>query len=198
MKLFRCSVLATVPSYCSGLSIQILSLAKILQSILNVPDTGLQSKAQGIQSILSAQKWPSNRDFHSASALGCCGRRPTFAIWRSRAAWPRNSPITGLPTAIHSLAWGSALVLRWNGSQDTCEVLLASNRTNQSILKEVNPEYSLEGLMLKLKFQYFGHLMWKVDSVEKTLMLGKTEDRRRRGWQRMRWLDGITDSMDMS
>ena len=66
------------------------------------------------------------------------------------------------------------------------------------ILKEISPEYSLEGLMLKPKLQYFGHLMWITDSFEKTLMLGKIEGRRRRGWQRMRWLDGITDSMDMS
>ena len=72
------------------------------------------------------------------------------------------------------------------------------SRSKQSILKEINPEYSLEGLMLKLKLQYFGHLMRKTDSLEKTLMLGKTEGRRRRGQQRMRWLDGITDSMDMS
>ena len=70
-------------------------------------------------------------------------------------------------------------------------------RSNQSILKEINPEYSLEGLMLKLKLQYFGHLMWRADSFEKTLMLGKIEGRRRRGRQRMRWLDGITDSVDM-
>ena len=69
---------------------------------------------------------------------------------------------------------------------------------NQPILKEINPEYSLEGLMLKLKLQYFGHLMRRADSFEKTLMLGKLEGRRTRGWQRMRWLDGITDSMDMS
>ena len=67
-----------------------------------------------------------------------------------------------------------------------------------SILKEISPEYSLEGLMLKLKLQYFGHLMQRTDSLEKTLMLGKIEGRRRRGQQRMRWLDGITDSMDMS
>ena len=73
-----------------------------------------------------------------------------------------------------------------------------ARRSNQSILKEINPEYSPEGLMLKLKLQYFGHLMRRADSLEKTLMLGKTEGRRRRGWQRMRWLDGITDSMDMS
>ena len=71
-------------------------------------------------------------------------------------------------------------------------------RSNQSILKEISPEYSLEGLMLKLKLQYFGHPMWRTDSLEKTLMLGKIEGRRRRGWQRAIWLDGIIDSIDMS
>ena len=75
---------------------------------------------------------------------------------------------------------------------------LGQQRSNQSILKETNPEYSLKGLMLKLKLQYFGHLMGRANSLGKTLMLGKIEGRRRRGWQRMRWLDGITDSMDMS
>ena len=73
-----------------------------------------------------------------------------------------------------------------------------ARRSNQSILKEINPEYSLEGLMLKLKLQYFGHLMQRADSLEKTLMLGKIEGRRRRGRQRMRWLDSLTDSMDRS
>ena len=73
-----------------------------------------------------------------------------------------------------------------------------AGRSNQSILKEINPGCSLEGLMLKLKLQYFGHLMRRVDSLEKTLMLGGIEGRRRRGRQRMRWLDGVTDSMDMS
>ena len=73
-----------------------------------------------------------------------------------------------------------------------------ARRSNQSILKEISPEYLLEGLMLKLKLQYFGHLMRRTDSFEKTLMLGKIEDKRRRGRQRMRWLDGSTDSMDMS
>ena len=73
-----------------------------------------------------------------------------------------------------------------------------ARRSNQSILKEINPEYSLEGLMLKLKLQYFGHLTQRMDSLEKTLMLGKIEGRRRRGQQSMRWLDGITDLMDMS
>ena len=73
-----------------------------------------------------------------------------------------------------------------------------ARRSNQSILKEISPGFSLEGMMLKLKLQYFGHLMRRVDSLEKTLLLGKIEGRRRRGQQRMRWLDGITDSMDMS
>ena len=73
-----------------------------------------------------------------------------------------------------------------------------ARRSNQSILKEISPGCSLEGMMLKLKLQYFGHLMWRVDSLEKTLMLGRIGGRRRRGWQRMRWLDGITDSMDVS
>ena len=73
-----------------------------------------------------------------------------------------------------------------------------ARRSNQSILKKISPEYSLEELMLKLKLQYFGHLMQRTDSLKKTLMLGKIEGRRRKGWQRMRWLDGITDSMDMN
>ena len=83
----------------------------------------------------------------------------------------------------------------WRGS---LRVPWTTRRSNQSILKEISPECSLEGLMLKLKLQYFGHLMRRVDSLEKTLMLGGIGGRRRRGRQRMRWLDGITDSMDMS
>ena len=83
--------------------------------------------------------------------------------------------------------WGRLLRVPWT-----------ARRSNQSILKEINPGISLEGMMLKLKLQYFGHLMWRVDSLEKTLMLGGTGGRRRRGWQRMRWLDGITDSMAVS
>ena len=73
-----------------------------------------------------------------------------------------------------------------------------ARRCNQSILKEINHEYSLKGLMLKLKLQHFGHLMWRTDSLEKTLMLGKIEGRRRNGWQRIKWLEGIANSMDMS
>ena len=81
--------------------------------------------------------------------------------------------------------------------EKTLENRCTKRRSNQSILKEINPEYSLEGLMLKLKLQYFGHLRQRADSLEKTLMLGKVEGRRRRGWRRMRWLDGIMDSVDM-
>ena len=77
-------------------------------------------------------------------------------------------------------------------------VCWTASRANQPILKEINPEYSLEGLMLKLKLQSFGHLMQRADSLEKTLMLGKIKGKRRRGWQKVRWLDGITDSMDMN
>ena len=82
--------------------------------------------------------------------------------------------------------------------EKTLESPLSSKEINQSILKEISPEYSLEGLMLKLKLQYFGHLKQRTDSFEKTPMLGKIEGRRRRGQQRMRWLDGITNSTDMS
>jgi len=82
--------------------------------------------------------------------------------------------------------------------EKTLEIPWTARKSNQSILKEISPECSLEGLMLKLKLQSFGHMMWRTDSSEKTLMLGKIEGRRRRGWQRMRWLDGITDLMDMS
>ena len=84
------------------------------------------------------------------------------------------------------------------GVGEDLRVPWTARRSNQSILKEISPEYSLEGLMLKLKLQYFGHLMRRADSLEKTLMLGKIEGGRRRGRQRMRWLDGITDSTDMS
>ena len=82
--------------------------------------------------------------------------------------------------------------------EKTLESPLDNKKTNQSIIKEISPEYSLQGPMLKLKLQYFGHLMQRTDSLEKTLLLGKIEGRRRRGRQRMRWLEGITDIMDMS
>ena len=90
------------------------------------------------------------------------------------------------------------MLLNCGVGEDSRESPRTARRSNQSILKEISPEYSLEGLMLKLKLQYFGHLIRRTDSLEKTLMLGKTECRRRRGRQRMRWLDGVTDSMDVS
>ena len=89
--------------------------------------------------------------------------------------------------AVELACWRRLLRVHWT-----------ARRSNQSILKEISPRCSLEGLMLKLKFQYFGQLMWRTDLLGKTLILGKIEGRRRRGWQRMRWLDGITDSVDMS
>ena len=92
--------------------------------------------------------------------------------------------------------WGIDAVELWCWRR-LLRVPWSVRRSNQSILKEISPEYSVEGLMLKLKLQYFGHLMWRTDSLEKTLMLGKTEGRRRRGQQRMRWLGSITNSMDM-
>ena len=88
------------------------------------------------------------------------------------------------------------MLLNCSAKEDS-RVPWTAKRSNQAILKEISPEYSLEGMMLKLKLQYFGHLMWRTDSLEKTLMLGKIEGRRRRGQQRMRWLDSITDSVDM-
>ena len=89
--------------------------------------------------------------------------------------------------AFELLHWRRLLRVAWT-----------ARRSNQSILKEISPEYSLEVLMMKMKLQYFGHLVWRAESLKKTLMLAKIEGRRRRGWQRMRWLDDITDSMDMS
>ena len=102
-------------------------------------------------------------------------------------SWTIKKAECGRIDASESWCWRRLLRVPWT-----------ARRSNQSILKEISPEYSLEGLMLNLKLQYFGHLMWRTDSLEKTLMLGKIEGRRRRGWQRMRWLDGITDTMDMS
>ena len=93
----------------------------------------------------------------------------------------------GRTDAFELWCWRRLLRVRWT-----------ARKSSQSIVKEINPEYSLEGLMLKLKLHYFGHLMWRADSLEKTLMLGKIAGRRRRGWQRMRWLSSTTDSMNMS
>ena len=115
--------------------------------------------------------------------LACCEGNPA----RSPGVGPTAS-LSSAKACMESLLWCWRRLLRapWT-----------ARRSNQSILKEISPGCSLEGLMLKLKLQYFGHLMWRADSLEKTLILGKIEGRRRRGQQRMRWLDGITNSMDM-
>ena len=102
-------------------------------------------------------------------------------------SWARKKAECWRIDAFELWCWRKLLRVPWTAT-----------RSNQSILREISPEYSLEGLMLKLKLQYFGHLMWRADSFVKTLMLGKIESGKRRGWQRMRWLDGITNSMDMS
>ena len=108
-------------------------------------------------------------------------------------------PCCAAETRVWNGPWLCLLAHRryWVLETTTLRVPWTARRSNQSILKEIRPEYSSEGLMLKLKLQYFGHLMQRIDSLEKTLMLGKIEGRRRRGRQRMRWLDGITDKMDM-
>ena len=126
------------------------------------------------------------RALHCAPESGC--ERP------SKASPPpqQNGDCVRLPST-------EELTFEDHGAgEDTWESLWTARRPNQSILKEISPGCSLEGLMLKLKLQYFGHLMQRADSLEKTLMLGKTDSRRRRGWQRMRWLDGTTDLMDKS
>ena len=116
---------------------------------------------------------------------------------------PTKAKATFFPVVVYGCeSWTIKKAEHWriDGFEPWCWRRLpwTARRSNQSILKEISPEYSLEGLMLKLKLQNFGHLMQRTDSLEKILMLGKIEGRRRRGWQRMRWLDGITDSMDMS
>jgi len=119
----------------------------------------------------------------------CCG---LFSSWGKQGlllswgAWTIKKAECQRIDAFELWFWRRLLRVPWT-----------ARRSNQSILKEISPECSLEGLMLKLKLQYFGHLMWRSDSFEKTLMLGKIEGRRRRGRQRMRWLDGISDSIDM-
>jgi len=115
-------------------------------------------------------------------------KRMVFPIVRcGRESWTIRKSECWTIDSLELWCWKGLLRVSWT-----------ARRSNQSILKEINPEYSLEGLMLKLKLQYFGHLMRRADSLVKTLMPGKTEDRGRRGWQRMRWLDGLTDSKDMS
>ena len=118
------------------------------------------------------------------ATISLCGY---FFWWWRIWSWLMQKAEHWIIAAFELWCWRRLLRVPW-----------IARRSNQSILKEISPACSLEGMMLKLKLQYSGHLMWRVDSLEKTLMLGGIGGRRRRGWQRMRWLDGITDSMDMS
>ena len=134
-----------------------------------------------------------SRSRYEDSCRGKDGKEGLVATLDPFVLRPNYLPAVGFcylflkgPNSKSSPTWRRLLRVPWT-----------ARRSNQSILKEISPECSLEGLMLKLKLQYFGYLMQRADSFEKTLMLGKIEGRRRRGWQRMRWLDGITDSMDM-
>ena len=118
-------------------------------------------------------------------------------LQHARLPYPSPTP-TSLSELDHKESWAPKNWCFWTVVlEKTLESPWTARRSNQSILKEISPEYSLEGLMLKLKLQYLGHLMWRTDSLEKILMLGKIVGRKRRGWQRMRWLDGIIDSMDI-
>ena len=145
-------------------------------------------------------------DYKAVAAAKSLQSCPT--VWpdrqqHTRLPRPWDTPGKNTGVGCHFLLWKKAECWRIDAFELWCwrrllRISWMARRSQQSILKEISPEYSLEGLMLKLKIQYFGHLTQRTDSLEKTLMLGKTEGRRRREWQRMIWLDGITDSMDVS
>ena len=128
-----------------------------------------------------------NRDITLSTKI-CLVKAMVFPVVMSACeSWTIKKAEQRRIDAFELWCWGRLLRIPWT-----------ARRSNQSILKEISPEYSLDGLMLRLKLQYFGHLMQRTDSLEKTLMLRKIVGGRRRGWQRMRWLDGVTDSMDLS
>ena len=131
----------------------------------------------------SENRWFTEEEM--ANHLSILAMKSPWTVWKGKKIWHRKMSPSG--QKVSNILLGKSGESPW-----------IARRSNQSILKEISPEYSLEGLGLGLKLQYFGHLMRRVDSLEKTLMLGKTEGGRRRGRERMRWLDGITDSMDMS
>ena len=122
-----------------------------------------------------------------------CTDSRLLGVSKTRPSW-QNKPASDGPPIFFFFFFGPPIL----NTRGLLRVLWTARRSNQSILKETNPEYSLVGLMLKLKLQYFGHLMQRADSLEKIMMLGKIEDKRRSGQQRMRWLDGVADSVDMS
>ena len=123
------------------------------------------------------------------------GRLLSMGLQRVKHDWATDTLIFSISTPLMHPRIDAFKVGCW---RRLLRVPWTARRSNQSILKEMSPEYALERLMLKLKLQYFGHLMWRTDSLEETLMLGKIEGRRRKGWHRMRWLDGITDLMNIT
>ena len=141
----------------------------------------LGRKAMNLHNILKSRDITLSTKFHLVKAIGFPVVMYECESWTLKKLEPQRLD------AFELWCWRRLLRVPWT-----------ARRFNQPILKEISPEYSLEGLVLKLKLQYFGHLMWRSDSLEKPLMLGKIEGGRRRGWQRMSSLDGITDSMDMS
>ena len=158
------------------------TLASWKKSLISMESKGLSR----VFSIITIQKHQ-NRDITLPTKVHIVKAMVFPVVIYGCESWTIKKPERWRIDAFELWCWRRLLRVPWT-----------ARRSNQSILKEVSPEYSLEGLRLKLKLQYFGHLMRRTDSLEKTLMLGKIEGRWRRGWQRVRWLDGITDSMDMN
>ena len=150
----------------------------------------LQARILGWVAMHSSRGSSQPRDQTRVSSVSCIGRWVLYHQWHLGSlgceSWTIKKAEHRRIDAFKLWCWRTLL-----------RVPSSARRSNHSILKEINPEYSLEGLMLKLKLQYFGYVIWTANSLEKTLMLGKIEGRRRRGWQRMRWLDGITNLMDV-
>ena len=167
---------------CSTVFSWALESLQIVTAAIKLKDTySLEGKMINLENILK------NRDT-TLSTKVCLVKVMVFlVVIYGCESWTVKKAEHWRTDAFQLWCWRRLLTVPWT-----------ARRSNHSILKEISPGCSLEGLMLKLKLQYFGHLMWKADSFEKTLMLGKIEGRRRRGRQRMRWLDGITDSMDSS
>ena len=152
--------------------------SKITVEAMKYKDVCWKKSYENLDSILKIRDVTLPTKVHIIKAM-------VFPVVRYRyESWTIKKAVCQRTDALKLWCWRRLLRVPWT-----------ARRSNQPILKEIIPEYSLEGLMLKLKLQYFGHLMWRIDSGENTLMLGRIEDGRRRGWQRLRWLDGITDSM---
>ena len=149
------------------------------------PVRRMEHKTQKMRTTIKLSPCWSSRNYSQGYIIGTVWAVPILLQALQWLSPPEHCPIF----FIHFSRFTTKII--------SCDYAWTARRSNQSILKEINPGYSLEGMMLKLKLQYFGHLVRRVDSLEKTLMLGGIGGRRKKGWQRMRWLDGITDSMDV-